>query len=136
MTAVSLENLTVLMTPEDLAAAVDMSDSVLVVIDVHKKWCGPCDAMFPTFTEMWKVFPECDRRMSLYSAEIEILGEDVQNLLPEEMKTNITGRGCAPMFLVLRNKVVKAKVEGCNSPVLSIELRKYMGPRPEAVEEF
>ena len=45
MTAVSLENLTVLMTPEDLAAAVDMSDSVLVVIDVHKKWCGPCDAM-------------------------------------------------------------------------------------------
>ena len=34
----------------------------LLVIDVHKKWCGPCEVMRPTFERIFLNTDECENR--------------------------------------------------------------------------
>jgi hypothetical protein len=69
----------------------------------------------------------------VYSADLEVFGEQIKKILPEGENAGVDGRGCSPMFLVLRGKAVKAAIDGCNSPKLEAELTKHM-PKLVVVE--
>ena len=119
---------------DELREAIELSKTFLVVIDVHKKWCGPCEAMVPTFLTVKQKTSQADKRIALYSIELESFEENIQKILPEDSES-VEGRGCKPMFLVFREEVCKVAVAGCNSPKLEIELFKLMPPAPEGGDE-
>ncbi len=98
---------------EELGELMQKSNEYLIIIDAHKKWCGPCEAMWPSFQSVRAKTPKHEKRMIVYSAEIESFDADIQKLLPADFKA-LNGRGCSPMFVLLRNGEVVAAVEGCN----------------------
>ena len=77
------------------------SNEYLIIVDAHKKWCGPCEAMWPSFQSVRAKTPKHEKRMIVYSAEIESFDADIQKLLPADFKA-LNGRGCSPMFILLR----------------------------------
>jgi hypothetical protein len=83
--------------------------------------------MWPSFQGVRAKTPKYDKRMQVYSAEIESFDAAIQKLMPHDFK-QLNGRGCSPMFIVLRKGEVVAAVEGCNSPVVEAAMFKYMPP--------
>ena len=43
----------------------------LLVIDIHKKWCGPCDVMRPTFERIFLNTDECDKKCEFLAVHSE-----------------------------------------------------------------
>ena len=55
---------------EGFAGALEQSKTMEVVFDVHKGWCGPCEAMWPTFQSIRSSTPLVDKRMAVYSVRM------------------------------------------------------------------
>lgn len=114
---------------EELNEAIKVSSFKVVVIDVHKKWSGSCEAMWPTFETIRQNTPVHEKRFATYSIEIDSLSHLIQAIVPAEVK-NIKSKGCSPLFLVFRDQICKAVVNGCNSPQLITEIENLMPPKP------
>ena len=114
----SKAEVTALKTAEEFKNAVQkMSQTKVVVIDLHEEWCGANVAIMQFYTQMWLEFPEPDNRIQLYSISKEIpeLNDTLKLLCPT---VKAAAQGCKPLFLVFRLGTLMEAVDGVNAPAL------------------
>uniref|UniRef100_A0A7S1CA45 Thioredoxin domain-containing protein n=1 Tax=Bicosoecida sp. CB-2014 TaxID=1486930 RepID=A0A7S1CA45_9STRA len=109
---------------EDFQKWVDQSDHILVVIDVHKKWCGRCEVMQPTFERLFLDNDEADKRVKFLSLDDSVLSDEQKEALPLH-------EGCKPLFLVYKHKVIIGKVQGVNAPEIVTLVNENIFPLPD-----
>jgi thiol-disulfide isomerase/thioredoxin len=105
------------------ASAMAASDKKLVVVDIYSEWCGPCDAMLPTFAKVLVEFEGADDRILLASASISKLGSVIQPSLPRESpQVHLDKHGCCPLFALYRGKSCIAMVVGPDAAALLYQI--------------
>lgn len=110
---------------EDSAAytrAIEASDKMLIVIDVHQSWCGPCTVMESTFRRIFIDQDRCDERLKVYTMDASKLTEDQRKALPKGSMSS------KPLFMVFKSRVPVAKVQGANSPDLEAAILDNIPP--------
>ena len=90
----------------------------LLVIDIHKKWCGPCDVMRPTFERIFLNTDECDKKCEFLAVHSE---SGIKQL--EQYCEKATSK---PYFVLWKDNEVVAKVDGANAPELQTLLSENM----------
>lgn len=80
----------------------EMSDTKLVVVDIHSDWCGPCEAMFPTFARIFLDYDSADERIVIATVSSGKMGHIVQESLPHDGHHNLDKQGCYPLFALYR----------------------------------
>ena len=83
----------------------------LLVIDIHKKWCGPCEVMRPTFERIFLNTDDCDQK-----AEFLAIHSDAGISQLSSFTEKATSK---PFFVLWKENEVVAKVDGANAPELS-----------------
>lgn len=91
-------------------AAVAESDKILVVIDVHQSWCGPCTVMESIYRKVYLELDKAEDRVKFYTM-------DESKMTPEQ-KQGLPLHGCKPLFIVFKQRVMLAKIPGVNAPEL------------------
>mmetsp|Transcript_31606 Transcript_31606/g.82486 ORF Transcript_31606/g.82486 Transcript_31606/m.82486 type:complete len:137 (-) Transcript_31606:707-1117(-) len=82
----------------------------LTVIDVHKKWCGPCKALFPTYQRL---------QVENEGKPIEFKGGCADTLpVLEDYRSS-----CRPVLLFFRHSRLLATVVGANAAELTATVR-------------
>mmetsp|Transcript_31608 Transcript_31608/g.82490 ORF Transcript_31608/g.82490 Transcript_31608/m.82490 type:complete len:206 (-) Transcript_31608:363-980(-) len=85
----------------------------LTVIDVHKKWCGPCKALFPTYQRL---------QVENEGKPIEFKGGCADTLpVLEDYRSS-----CRPVLLFFRHSRLLATVVGANAAELTATVRAHI----------
>ena len=95
----------------------------LLVIDVHKKWCGPCEVMRPTFERIFLNTDECENRCIFVSVSDEAGIEPLAKYTEKATSK--------PLFVLWKQNEVVATISGANSPEISNLISENM---PSALE--
>ena len=61
--------ITAVESPEQWDEIVSGLGKKLLVVDLHKKWCGPCEVMRPIFERIFLNTDECENRCSFVSGK-------------------------------------------------------------------
>jgi hypothetical protein len=56
----------------------------------------------PTINKVYVDFEEADERISFCSASIQLLGEQMQHVLPADSKIEVDKNGCIPLFIIFK----------------------------------
>lgn len=108
----------------EFQAALHLSETMFVFIDVHEEWCGPVKALIPYYNQLWIDVDEAAKRIHL--ASISKADED----LIKKLKVMITDvdfdDGCRPLFLILRNGSVVAHVDGVNQQSIDSYVKMFL----------
>ena len=119
---------------EAFGAYLEKSETVLVVMDVHQNWCGPCDTMKPTYNSIFNEINNCEDKVAFTTADIKSLTPQLVELMatkPSDL--DLGNHGCMPFFLLVKNKAVVAIVLGADVPTLRDNVVLY-APEDEAAE--
>ena len=119
---------------EAFGAYLEKSETVLVVMDVHQNWCGPCDTMKPTYNSIFNEIDNCGDKAAFTSADIKTLTPQLVELMatkPSDL--DLANHGCMPFFLLVKNKAVVAIVLGADVPTLRDNVVLY-APEDAAAE--
>ena len=119
---------------EAFGAYLEKSETILVVMDVHQNWCGPCDTMKPTYNSIFNEIDNCEDKVAFTTADIKALTPQLVELMatkPSDL--DLANHGCMPFFLLVKNKVVVAIVLGADVPTLRDNVVLY-APEDEAAE--
>eukprot|EP00941_MAST-03F_sp_MAST-3F-sp1_P005464 g5464.t1 len=108
--AVTISPLT---TAEEWQTMLDTSTEKLVVIDVSKGWCGPCEVVMPVWDALVLEYEDWE---SILSFRGVTTSGDVLPQVAKEMGED--AETCRPTFLFYRNRELVQKVVGCNAPRL------------------
>jgi len=109
---------TVLTSAADfITKAKELSQTKVVVIDVHDEWCGANLAIVQFYSQMWLEFPDPDSRIGLFSVSKEIpeIYDAFKTCCPH---VKVAQQGCRPLFLVFRLGQLMESVDGVNAPHL------------------
>jgi hypothetical protein len=87
----------------------EVSDTKLVVVDIHQDWCGCCEAIHPSMSRVLLDYDECEQRFLYCTASIAKVGAKVQSTLPSDSHINLEKNGCLPLFGVYRVSCASAK---------------------------
>eukprot|EP00943_MAST-04B_sp_MAST-4B-sp1_P005494 g5494.t1 len=90
----------------------------LIVIDIHKKWCGPCAVMRPTFERIFLNTDECDKKCEFLAVHCD---SGITQLAAYTEKAT-----SKPSFVLWKENEVIAKVDGANAPELQTLLSENM----------
>ncbi len=116
----------------DWQALMVVSEKKLVVVDIFSEWCGPCDAMLPTFTRIFVEFEGAEERLAIASASISKLSAVIQPTLPREQPIiNLDKHGCLPIFAIYRHKVCIGVVSGPDASQLLNQITLNIPERAE-----
>lgn len=107
------------------------TEDMLLVVDAHVDWCGPCETLHPTFTRIYLDTNECDKRVAFLAMNLQIFKEQIRPFLPADSGIDLDQHGCMPFFLLIRQKATRAKVVGANSPQILAMITEHMPPEPE-----
>ena len=66
---------------EAFGAYLEKSETVLVVMDVHQNWCGPCDTMKPTYNSIFNEIDDCENKVAFTTADIKTLTPQLVELM-------------------------------------------------------
>ncbi|GMI00838.1 hypothetical protein TrLO_g13559 [Triparma laevis f. longispina] len=109
----------VLTDDEHFDACLAKSNDLLLLIDVHQDWSGPCETLTPTFSRLMMDTEKADSRLLFLSAEIPKFASKVQELASDDAKLgDMSEKGCLPLFLAVRFGKAVGMVEGANAPAL------------------
>ncbi|KAJ1433673.1 hypothetical protein B484DRAFT_394409 [Ochromonadaceae sp. CCMP2298] len=111
-------------------SAMEMSESKLVVIDIHSEWCGCCEAVHPSIARILADYEECEKRFVYCTASLGKLGDRIKAALPPDGNVNLEKNGCLPLFGVFRGKTCIAMVVGVDSPTLLQQIVSNMPDKP------
>jgi len=87
----------------------EQSNNKLVVVDIHKTWCGPCEVMNPTFRRVFLELDSAESRLQFLTADssqVSALAEHHEN------------SSCKPLFKLYKGKQLIGTVNGANAPQL------------------
>jgi thiol-disulfide isomerase/thioredoxin len=116
--------ITAVESPEQWDEIVSGLGKKLLVVDLHKKWCGPCEVMRPIFERIFLNTDECENRCSFVSVSDEV---SIKAL--EAYTAKVTSK---PFFLLWKQNEIVGKVDGCNSPEVSGLINEHM---PSALDD-
>lgn len=105
----------------------------LVLVDIHQDWCGVCDALHPTLQRVMQDYDMCSERMTICSASIAALGEQLQKALPSDAAVVLDKNGCLPLFALFRFKTCVAAISGVDAPSLLSAIAINMPDKPAPV---
>mmetsp|Transcript_64266 Transcript_64266/g.134090 ORF Transcript_64266/g.134090 Transcript_64266/m.134090 type:complete len:137 (+) Transcript_64266:62-472(+) len=111
-------------------SAMEMSETKLVVIDIHQDWCGCCDSIHPSISRVMMDTDECDERFVYASASIGKVGAKIKAALPSDNQIDLEKNGCLPLFGVFKGKVCLMVVVGVDSPTLLQQIQQNMPDKP------
>ena len=83
-------------------SVMEMSDSKLVVVDIHQDWCGCCEAIHPSMSRVLLDYDEIEERFAYCTASIAKVGPKIQASLPSDCHVDLEKNGCLPLFGVYR----------------------------------
>ena len=116
----------------DWQALMAVSENKLVVVDIYSEWCGPCEAMLPTFARVFVEFEGADERLAIASASIAKLASVIQPTLPREQPIiNLDKHGCLPIFAIYRHKSCIGIVSGPDASQLLNQITLNIPERPD-----
>ena len=93
----------------------------LVVVDLHREWCGPATAITPFWNKCWSDFPEVDKRLKVCTLCLETVADkELEKLVANGCDVKLDKQGCKPTFILLRSGQIVATVDGLNTAVLSM----------------
>jgi hypothetical protein len=133
----------------------EISDTKLVVIDIHQEWCGCCEAIHPSMSRVLIDYDEIEARFLYCTASIAKVGAKLQAALPSDCHINLEKNGCLPLFGVfkvrncfelhsnrsltfhfnsflipLQGKTCLSVVVGLDSPTLLLQIAQNMPEKP------
>jgi thiol-disulfide isomerase/thioredoxin len=110
----------------------ERSSKMLCVFDLHLSWTGHCQSLTPTFLEFGKKYEidNCSERLAILTLDVSKL--EFENVLGSS--NDLSKKGCRPLFALVRDGKLLAKVEDANTPKLEELLNKHVPPLPAAVE--
>ena len=85
----------------------------LLVLDVHKEWCGPCTVMRPTMERIYIELEKQDERIVFVSIH-ENSGVD-----DEGIAEYFAGESCKPRFICMLDGKVVGNIDGALTPALT-----------------
>eukprot|EP00946_MAST-07B_sp_MAST-7B-sp1_P003370 g3370.t1 len=85
----------------------------LLVIDVHKKWCGPCTVVRPTFERIYIDLENQDKRIKFVSAHEESGVDD------EALAEFFASDSCKPRFIFMLDGKIVGNVDGALTPAIT-----------------
>ncbi|KAE9190952.1 hypothetical protein PF002_g24632 [Phytophthora fragariae] len=107
-----MELLTKVRDAEHWAQVLESSEKKLVVVDVHKDWCGPCKIVEPTYKRLATEIDHAERRVIF-----------------------TTVGSCKPRFLFFKDRKHIADVDGANAPQLEQLVKQHLPPLGNDDEE-
>eukprot|EP01039_Chlorochromonas_danica_P010363 gene10363-11473_t len=99
-------------------AAMELSETKLVVIDCHQEWCGCCEAIHPSMSRVLLDYDNVDERFQYATASIGKLSGQIQASFPPDLNISLEKNGCLPLFALYRHKTCITVVVGVDSPTL------------------
>ena len=106
------------------------SESKLLVVDVHKEWCGPCSVMQPTFRRIYLDLEMPDHRIAFLEADrskVTVFAE-AEEAEGEKMEVS-----CKPHFQLWKNKAMIAHIDGANAPDIAHLIAEHVPDVPEDI---
>ncbi|KAL8009059.1 putative Thioredoxin domain-containing protein [Plasmopara halstedii] len=100
---------------EHWTQVLESSDKKLVVVDVHKDWCGSCKIMEPTYKRIATEIDHAERRLVFATLNVGLNVDEIED----------TG-SCKPRFLFFRDRKQVADVEGANAPLLEQQIKEHL----------
>mmetsp|Transcript_29942 Transcript_29942/g.60775 ORF Transcript_29942/g.60775 Transcript_29942/m.60775 type:complete len:149 (+) Transcript_29942:534-980(+) len=120
---------------QDIAVWTEKSHNMLVILDCHISWSGPCLSLKPVFEGIGKqhAIEGCSSRLAVVTMEVPKYTETFQNLFDDEKTQSaaLTSRGCRPLFAFVKGGEVLALVEDANIPELESLIMKHIPPYSE-----
>ena len=120
-------------TEEDLAEWIeDKSTKMLCLFDLHLSWTGHCQTMANALQEIGKKYEieNCSERIAILTLDVNKLEFD--NVIGNSK--DLSNKGCRPLFALVRNAKLIAKVQDANAPKLEELLNKHIPPLPATAE--
>lgn len=112
----------------------DKSEAVLVVMDCHQQWCGPCDTMKPTYNSIFNEIKNCEEKVAFTTCAIDAFMPQLTELMTTKASDlDLANHGCMPFFLLVKNREVQAVVLGADVPTLRDNVVLF-APEDEAAE--
>jgi thiol-disulfide isomerase/thioredoxin len=89
------------------------------VVDCHQHWCGPCEAVMPTFQRLFLDYPNAEKRLGIANVAIDHFKPSLQAILPHDAHVDLNKIGCLPLFLLIKSKACVAVIQGVDTPGIS-----------------
>ncbi|EGZ25011.1 hypothetical protein PHYSODRAFT_487436 [Phytophthora sojae] len=119
-----MELVTKVRDAEHWAQVLESSEKKLVVVDVHKDWCGPCKIVEPTYKRLATDIDHAERRLMFTTLNVGLHIDGIED----------TG-SCKPRFLFFKDRKHIADVEGANAPQLELLVKQHLPPLGNDDEE-
>lgn len=127
--------LTILSEESAWTSMLESSMDKLIVLDCHLEWCGPCEAVHPTFQRIFLDYDDCSNRLAVCSANFESFAEKIQAILPGDSKINVEKNGCLPLFIFIRHKSCIAYISGVDAPLLMSNISNNIPDKKKKTED-
>ena len=120
------------MEDEDMFdSLMEQSNEKLILLDVHKEWCGPCAALVPTLSKLMLDTPSSEERIVIKTCSADKFTEKIQVTLPGENPIQLSEVGCHPLFLIYRFNSCIGVVQGVDGPAILALVDINIPPVPE-----
>jgi hypothetical protein len=86
----------------------------IIIVDAHKKWCGPTTVMRATFERIFATTDSALSRLSFVSIDRELIASHPG--FEKSPMSEATLKSSRPLFVLFKHKSVVGKVGGCNAP--------------------
>lgn len=80
----------------------EVSESKVVLLDIHQDWCGHCEAIQPTILRVLLDYDDAEDRFAYYSSNLTKNMETLKAFFPSDSNINLEKHGCLPLFLIIR----------------------------------
>lgn len=94
----------------------ELSDTKLVVVDIHQEWCGCCESVHPSMSRVLVDYDEIEARFQYCTASIGKVGTKIQASLPSDSRIDLEKNGCLPIFGVYRVRDIISDISLCFTP--------------------
>ncbi|KAA0154761.1 hypothetical protein FNF27_03512 [Cafeteria roenbergensis] len=108
---------------EALEKAIADSETMLVVLDIHSDWVGPCVVMQPMYESLTLALESWESRLRILTVNKALLTDAHKERFGVEESSK-------PYFVVIKQQVVLGKIAGANAPELRTIMTEHVPAAP------